>query len=77
MLESLANLTSFLDFLSLLLLQASLSAEQKSEVSSIVGMGFPSPRVARAMLRCKDDKTKVRQMRAREIAAKMEFSIVS
>lgn len=42
-------------------LQASLSAEQKSEVSSITGMGFPSPRVARALLRCKEDKSKVRQ----------------
>ena len=41
--------------------QASLSVDQKSEVSSIAGMGFPSPRVARAMLRCKDDKTKVRE----------------
>lgn len=38
-----------------------MSAEQKSEVSSITGMGFPSPRVARALLRCKEDKTKVRQ----------------
>ena len=51
------SLNSALYFL--LCLQASLSAEQKSEVSSITGMGFPSPRVARALLRCKEDKTKV------------------
>ena len=41
-------------------LQTSLNAEQKSEMSSIAGMGFPSPRVARALLRCKEDKTKVK-----------------
>ena len=39
--------------------QANLSAEQKKELKSISGMGFPSPRVARALLKCEGDKTKV------------------
>ena len=39
--------------------QASLSNELKSEMKSISGMGFPSPRVARTLLKCDGDRTKV------------------
>ena len=42
-----------------LLHQASLSAEEKREVESIAGMGFPAPRVARAVKRFNSDRTKV------------------
>ena len=41
------------------LLQASLTAEQRSQVQSISSMGFPSPRVARAIKRFEGDQTKV------------------
>ncbi|XP_064390185.1 mucin-2-like isoform X2 [Halichondria panicea] len=38
---------------------SSLTVSQKSEVKSLSGMGFPLPRVARAMLRYEGDNTKI------------------
>lgn len=40
-------------------LQSTLREEQKQELKSISGMGFPSPRVARALLKSEGDRTKV------------------
>lgn len=41
--------------------QSSMSSEEKTEVKSISGMGFPLPRVARAVKRTNNDRTKVRK----------------
>lgn len=40
-------------------MQASLSAEEKESVRNVCGMGFPAPRVARAIKRCEGDNQKV------------------
>ena len=40
--------------------QVSLSAKEEREVASIAGMGFPAPRVARAVKRFNSDRSKVR-----------------
>ena len=40
--------------------QVSLSAKEEREVASIAGMGFPTPRVARAVKRFNSDRSKVR-----------------
>ena len=39
--------------------QGSLNEEQKKEMQSISGMGFPPPRVARALVKCDGNRTKV------------------
>ena len=39
--------------------QSSLSSDQKTEVNSISGMGFPPQRVARAVLKYDSDRSKV------------------
>ena len=39
--------------------QDKLTSEQRSEVESLSGMGFPAPRVARAVLRYEGNRTKV------------------
>lgn len=41
------------------LLQASLTMEERAQVQSMAGMGFPPQRVGRAMLRFQGDQTKV------------------
>lgn len=43
-------------------IQASLSVEMKESLRNISGMGFPAPRVARALKRCDGDNQKVMEL---------------